>query len=68
MGRKSKEQLRREANSKNVTRWQKANTKNYMFRFNFRNEQEIINHLEKQENKKQYIKALILADMEKNKE
>ncbi len=67
MGRKSKEQLKKEANAKNVTRWQKANTKNYMVRFNFRNEQEIIDYLDSKENKKQYLKALILADMEKNR-
>lgn len=68
MGRKSNEQKKKEAISKSV---QKSDLKIYyrlLTRFHKINDNEIIEHLEKQESKNRYIKELIIADMQKDKQ
>ena len=45
-----------------VGKWNKKNTRSYAFRFNVNTQSEVIEHLEKQENKSGYIANLILQD------
>ena len=44
------------------TRYNKANTTTILLRLNRKTDKEIIEHLDKQENKNGYIKGLILSD------
>lgn len=44
------------------TRYNKANTTTILLRLNRKTDKDIIDHLNKQENKNGYIKGLILAD------
>ena len=48
-------------------KYDKANTKQYTLKFMKTTESDIIEHLDSQENKNGYIKALIRADMKNNK-
>ena len=48
--------------------YNKQNMKQFKIAFNTKTEQAIIEHLENQENKSGYLKALIIEDMEKKKE
>lgn len=45
------------------TKYNKENTKTYLLRCNIKTDQEVIEHLDKQENKNGYIKGLILSDV-----
>ena len=42
--------------------------KGYLIRLSCENEQDIIEHLDQQENKNEYIKSLIQADMKKTQD
>ena len=52
--------------NKYINEFKKLNYKNYSFRFSLKNEKHIIDHLEKQKDKKNYVKALIEADIKRN--
>lgn len=68
MGRKSKEQLDKERQSKSVNKHVKKHYKRYEFRFHNDRQKDIIEYLEQKENKQQYITDLIRKDMEHNRE
>lgn len=48
--------------SESATRYNKENTKTYLLRCNIKTDKDVIEHLEKQDNKNGYIKGLILSD------
>lgn len=47
--------------------WDRENTRQYKLKLNKRTDEDIINWLDGHENKQQYIKDLIRADMNKEK-
>ena len=47
--------------------YQKQNIKQVKFTLNYNTDQEMIDYLEKIQNKQAYLKSLIAADMKKNK-
>lgn len=55
-----------ENNIKYIDEWQRKNVRRWTIKFNFKNDEEIISCLSKQENVNGYIKDLILNDL-KNK-
>lgn len=65
MARKSKEQIAKEKQSKSVNKHVKEHYKRLELRFHNERQKDIIEHLEQQENKQQYITSLIKKDMEK---
>lgn len=54
--------------ARNVTaaKWDAENTKQIKLKLNIRTDADILEHLDKQESRQGYIKALIRADIEKN--
>ena len=48
-------------------RYELANLKTYTFRLNIKHDADVIAEIEKQDNKQGYVKALIRADIKKNK-
>lgn len=50
-----------------INDYKKDHYKNYSFRFNLESEKEIIDFLEKQENKKKFVKDLILEAINNQK-
>ena len=68
MGRKSNEQKKKESHQKAVLKYDNKTYKKITFRFHREKDKNILDHIDKQENKNQYIKDLILADMEKGKQ
>lgn len=68
MARKSKEQIAKEQHSKRVTKHLKEHYKQIKFNLHTERQKDIIEHLEQQENKKQYITDLIRKDMEHSRE
>lgn len=63
MARPSKEQIQKKLHSKSVAKHIKNNYKRFEFKLHTERQQHIIDHLNKQENKQQYIINLILKDM-----
>ena len=59
MGRRKKDDFNRFDQPKYLAAWQKSHTKSYAFRFNLNTDADIIEILESQENKSQFIKNLI---------
>ena len=55
----------KESQRKAAKKYQLENTKSYSFQVNKKTESDIINHLEKIENKAKYIKNLIRQDINK---
>ena len=68
MGRKSNEQKKKEAISKTVAKSTKKIYQRYEIKLHKTYEAEIIKFLESKENKNRYIKELIIADMQKDKQ
>ena len=54
--------------ARNITaaKWDAENTKQIKLKLNLRTDADILEHLDKQESRQGYIKALIRADIEKN--
>ena len=48
-------------------RYELANLKTYTFRLNIKHDADVIAEIENQDNKQGYVKALIRADIKKNK-
>ena len=48
--------------SESSTKYNKENTKTYLLRCNIKTDHDVIQQIEKQENKNGYIKGLILTD------
>lgn len=67
MARKSKEQIEKEQHSKRVAKHMKEHYKQIKFNLHTERQKDIIEHLEQQENKQQYITSLIKQDMNNNK-
>ena len=65
MARKSKEQIAKEQHNKAVIKHVKTHYKRIEFKLHTERQKDIIEHLEQQENKQQYITSLIKKDMEK---
>lgn len=63
-----KEYKTSEAQRKAASKYKKANTKNYNFQVNRTREKDLLDHLEKQTNKSEYIKNLVRLDMEKGQD
>ena len=53
------------AQGKATQKWLKEKTIQKVFRFNVETEKDVINQIEKQENKRQYIIKLVRDDIEK---
>ena len=58
-----KEYKTSEAQRKASAKYKKANIKNYNFQINRTTEKDLLDHMEKQPNKSDYIKNLIREDM-----
>ena len=54
-----------EAQRKAAAKYKKANIKNYNFQVNRTTEKDLLDHMERQTNKSDYIKSLVRLDMEK---
>ena len=67
MARLSKEKIQKQQHSKSVAKHVKQHYKRYEFKLHTERQQHIIDHLNKQENKQQYIINLILKDIDNNK-
>ena len=67
MARPSKEQVQKKLHSKAVVKHITANYKRIEFKLHNERQKDIIDHLNKQTNKQQYIINLILQDMNNNK-
>lgn len=65
MARKSKEQIAKEQHNKAVIKHVKTHYKRIEFKLHTERQKDIIEYLEQQENKQQYITSLIKKDMEK---
>ena len=65
MARKSKEQIAKEQHNKAVIKHVKTHYKRIEFKLHTERQKDIIEYLEQQENKQQYIISLIKRDMEK---
>ena len=65
MARKSKEQIQKEKATKATVKHIKEHYRRFEIQLHNERQKDIIEHLEKQPNKKQYIISLILKDMEK---
>lgn len=56
-----------EARNRAQAKYDKAHTIQFKVKFNLDTDAEVIAHLQAQENKQNYIRQLIKADMEKNR-
>ena len=65
MPRKSKEQIAKEQHNKATIKHVKEHYRQFKFILHTERQKDIIEHLEQQENKQQYITSLIKKDMEK---
>lgn len=65
MARKSKEQIAKEQHNKATIKHVKEHYKQFKFILHTERQKDIIEHLDQQENKQQYIISLIKKDMEK---
>ena len=65
MPRKSKEQIEKEQHAKRVVKHIKEHYRTFRIQLHTERQKDIIEHLEQQENKQQYITSLIKKDMEK---
>lgn len=65
MARKSKEQIAKEQHNKATIKHVKEHYRQFKFILHTERQKDIIEHLEQQENKQQYITSLIKKDMEK---
>ena len=66
MGRKSKEEIQRQAHIKAVNKYDSKTYKKITFRFHTEKNKDIIEYLNKQDNKNKYIINLITEDMRKH--
>ena len=64
MARKSKEQIQKEKATKATVKHIKEHYRRFEIQLHNERQKDIIEHLEKQPNKKQYIISLILKDMQ----
>lgn len=67
MGRISKEEQKKRARNVRSDKWDKENSKNISFRLMNKSDAEVIKKLECVDNKTDYIRQLILADIEKER-
>jgi hypothetical protein len=67
MARLSKEAIQKKQHSKNVAKHIQQHYKRYEFKLHNERQKDIIDYLDKQENRQQYITNLILQDMNNNK-
>lgn len=65
MPRKSKEQIAKEKATKATVKHIKEHYRTFRIQLHTERQKDIIEHLEQQENKQQYITSLIKKDMEK---
>lgn len=65
MARKSKEQIAKEQHNKATIKHVKEHYRQFKFILHTERQKDIIEYLEQQENKQQYITSLIKKDMEK---
>lgn len=56
---------RKEAVNQSTYKWKKANTRCINVRFNLERDKEVLDHIDKQPNKADYIRRLILEDIKK---
>ena len=67
MARKSKEQITKEQHNKATVKHIKEHYRQFKFILHNERQKDIIDHLEKQVNKQQYIISLIMKDIDNNK-
>lgn len=54
-------------NKENHARWEKENLRSFTFKLNRNSEKDVVEHLEKKPNKREYLVGLIREDIAKEK-